>query len=128
VRVSDCDGGGHAVRIMPGVTTIAPVSLYCVQKFLYQLNRDPVVQRRFRDDLEGLLAEYDLTDEERDAIRARDVGLLYVFGVNGQILMHYAALLGLEWNEYLEAMREGLRRHGPVRAGLYAMTTTGPQA
>ena len=99
------------------------MSLYYTQKFLYQLNRDPLVQRRFRDDLEGLLSEYDLTEEERTAIRARDVGLLYVLGVNGQILMHYAALIGLEWNEYLEAMRKGVARHGPVRAGLYAITT-----
>ena len=112
---------------MPGVTTIAPMSLYYMQKFLYQLNRDPAVQRRFRDDLEGLLSEYDLSEEERGAIRARDVGLLYVLGVNGQILMHYGALIGLEWNEYLEAMRQGVARHGPVRAGLYAMTT-GPAA
>lgn len=108
---------------MPGVTTIAPMSLYYIQKFLYQLNRDPGVQRRFREDLEGLLSEYDLSEEERAAIRARDVGLLYVLGVNGQILMHYGALIGLEWNEYLEAMRQGVARHGPVRAGLYAMTT-----
>jgi hypothetical protein len=99
------------------------MSLYYIQKFLYQLNRDPGVQRRFREDLEGLLSEYDLSEEERGAIRARDVGLLYVLGVNGQILMHYGALLGLEWNEYLEAMRQGVARHGPVRAGLYAMTT-----
>ena len=112
---------------MPGDYNRA-VSLYYLQKFLYQLNRDPAVQRRFHDDLEGLLGEYDLTDEERNALRARDVGLLYVFGVNGQILMHYAAMLGLEWSQYLEAMREGVRRHGPVRAGLYAMTTTEPQA
>jgi len=98
------------------------VSLYYTQKFLYQLNRDPLAQRRFRDDLDGLLSEYDLTGEERSAIQSRDVGLLYVFGVNGQILMHYAALLGLEWNEYLDAMRQGVARHGPVRAGLYAMT------
>jgi hypothetical protein len=104
------------------------VSLYYVQKFLYQLNRDPAAQRRFREDLEGLLAEYDLSEDERNAIRARDVGLLYVLGVNGQILMHYAALIGLEWTQYLEAMREGVRRHGPVRAGLYAMTTSEPQA
>ena len=103
------------------------MSLYYVQKFLYQLNRDPAVQRRFRDDLEGLLSEYDLSEEERAAIRARDVGLLYVLGVNGQILMHYGALIGLEWNEYLQAMRQGIARHGPVRAGLYAMTT-GPAA
>jgi hypothetical protein len=103
------------------------MSLYYTQKFLYQLNRDPAVQKRFREDLEGLLGEYDMTESERDAIRSRDVGLLYVLGVNGQILMHYAAMLGLEWNEYLEAMRQGVRRHGPVRAGLYAMTTALPK-
>jgi hypothetical protein len=33
--------------------------------------------------------------------------------------MHYAAQLGYEWNEYLQAMREGERKYGPVRAGLY---------
>ncbi len=99
------------------------MSLYYTQKLLYQLNRDPLVQRRLRDDFEGLLAEYDLTEEERSAFRARDVGLLYVLGVNGQLLMHYGALIGLEWSEYLEAMRQGVARHGPVRAGLYAMTT-----
>jgi hypothetical protein len=27
---------------------------------------------------------------------------------------------GYEWNAYLDAMRQGLRDHGAVRAGLYA--------
>jgi hypothetical protein len=99
------------------------MSLYYTQKLLFQLNRDSEVQRRFAADFEGLLAAYDLTEEERSAFRARDIGLLYVLGVNGQLLMHYGALIGLEWNEYLDAMRQGVARHGPVRAGIYAMTT-----
>ncbi len=86
------------------------------------------MRKRFETDKTALLAEYELDAEERAAIEQGDIGLLYVMGVNGQILMHYAALLGLEWSQYLEAMREGVRRHGPVRAGLYAMTTTEPQA
>jgi len=100
------------------------MSLYHLQKFLYHLNRDPRVQQRHAYDLEGLLAEYELTDEERDAIRAGDVGKIYVLGANGQLLMHFAALLGMPWADYIEAMREGVRRHGPVRAGIYAMTTS----
>lgn len=96
------------------------MSLYYTQKLLYQLNRDPTVRRRLAEDLEGLLAEYELTDEERRAIREADIGLLYVMGVNGQILMHYAAFRGYEWNAYIEAMREGERRYGPVRTGLYS--------
>ncbi len=99
------------------------MSLYYTQKLLYQLNRDPHVRKRYHDDFESLLCEYDLNTEEAEAVRKPDIGLLYVLGVNGQILMHYAALRGYKWQEYLDAMRHGVRAHGPVRAGLYAMTT-----
>jgi hypothetical protein len=98
------------------------MSLYYLQKLLYRLNRDPKTRERFDSDREALLNEYELTDEEREAILKPDIGLLYVLGVNGQILMHYAGMCRYEWDEYLEAMREGVRRHGPVRAGVYAMT------
>ena len=92
-----------------------------MQKLLYQLNRDERVRARYEHDLDGLLGEYELTDEERQAIVDGDIGLLYVMGVNGQILMHFSALIGQQWDEYIESMREGVRRHGRVRAGLYAM-------
>ena len=39
-----------------------------------------------------------------------------------QILMHYAALRGFEWDRYIQAMRDGLEVHGPVRTGLYRTT------
>jgi aromatic-ring opening dioxygenase LigAB LigA subunit len=97
------------------------MSLYYLQKALYQLNRDPELRWRFEEDADAVLSAYELTAEERAAIRTPDIGLLYVLGVNGQILMHYAAYRGFEWNAYLEAMREGVRRHGPVRAGIYAL-------
>jgi len=99
------------------------VSLYAAQKLLYHLNREPAVQARFKASREDLLADYELTAEEREAFLAGDVGKLYVLGANGQLLMHFAALLGMPWADYIEAMREGVRRYGPVRAGIYAMTT-----
>jgi Aromatic-ring-opening dioxygenase LigAB, LigA subunit len=95
------------------------MSLYNVQKLMFQLNRDPAIRRRFEQEFEALLTDYELTEEEQNALRDPDIGLLYVMGVNGQILMHYAALRGFEWNDYLEAMREGERKYGPVRTGLY---------
>ena len=95
------------------------MSLYHLQKLLYQLNRDPAVRKQYEQNFEELLAAYELTAEELRAIREPDIGLLYVMGVNGQILMHYAALRGFEWDAYIEAMREGERRYGPVRTGLY---------
>jgi hypothetical protein len=99
------------------------MSLYQMQKFLFEINRDPAVQQRFLLERTQVLSVYDLTPEERDAIIAGDIGLLYVLGANGQLLMHYAALLGMEWSAYIAAMRDGVRKYGPVRAGLYSMTT-----
>jgi hypothetical protein len=99
------------------------MSLYGTQKFLYHLNRDPAVQRRYREDRAALLGDYALTDEERIAIDAGDIGKLYVLGANGQLLMHFAAFLGMPWPDYIQSMRDGVATHGPVRAGIYAMTT-----
>lgn len=100
------------------------MSLYAVQKFLYELNRDKTVQERFRSNRKELLSTYDVTDEERRAIEEGDIGLIYVLGANGQLLMHYAAYLGMPWAEYIETMRNGIVKYGPVRAGVYAMTTS----
>jgi Aromatic-ring-opening dioxygenase LigAB, LigA subunit len=99
------------------------MSLYAAQKLLYHLNREPAVQARFKAEKAAVLDEYELSAEEREAFLAGDVGKLYVLGANGQLLMHFAALLGMPWADYIEAMREGVRRYGPVRAGIYAMTT-----
>jgi len=35
---------------------------------------------------------------------AGDIGLLYVLARTVQLLMHYAALLGMEWNAYIAAI------------------------
>ena len=99
------------------------MSLYQLQKFLYEINRDPGVQQDCRADLPKLLERYELTSEEHSALAAGDIGLLYVLGANGQLLMHYAAFLGMSWPAYIQALRDGVARHGPVRGGIYAMTT-----
>jgi hypothetical protein len=94
-----------------------------MQKFLFDINRDRGVQRQFRAGMHSVLDSYDLSAEERAAIERGDIGLIYVLGANGQLLMHYAAFLGMPWADYIEAMRAGVSRHGPVRAGVYTMTT-----
>jgi hypothetical protein len=94
-----------------------------MQKFLFDINRDADVQRQYHADLAGLLDRYELSAEEREAIATRDIGLIFVLGANGQLLMHYAAFLGMPWADYIAAMRAGVSKHGAVRAGLYHMTT-----
>ena len=44
------------------------MSLYALQKIIYQLNRDPGVRRRFAAERDALLAEYELDDEEAKAL------------------------------------------------------------
>lgn len=98
------------------------MSLYYVQKFLYELNRDPALQQAYSADRATVLEPFDLTDEEAEALVAPDIGLLFHLGVNGQILMHFAALHQIEWSDYLQRMRDGIEEHGPVREGVYAVT------
>ena len=96
------------------------MSLYYVQKLIYNLNRDPDLVIKFQEDMSGVLAQYELTTLEMDAIRKPDIGLLYVSGVNGQLLMHYAALRKYEWDDYIQAMKDGLKKYGNVKVGYYS--------
>ncbi len=98
------------------------MSLYAVQKFLYELNRDERVQAGYHADRRAALESFELTAEETRALVEPDIGLLYHLGVNGQILMHFAALHQIEWADYLRLMREGIEQYGPVREGVYAIT------
>ncbi len=95
------------------------MSLYYVQKVIYELNRSPEAMARFRATPGAYLANHELTPQEIQALLVPDIGLLYVIGVNGQLLMHFAASVGYDWDAYLSAMRTGLAQHGPVRAGIY---------
>ncbi|MDE0160551.1 MAG: hypothetical protein OXL98_02330 [Acidimicrobiaceae bacterium] len=98
------------------------MSLYYVQKFLYELNRDRNLQEAYLADRREALDSYELDEEEVEALVEPDIGLLYVLGVNGQILMHFAALHQIGWADYLQRMRDGVSEHGPVRAGVYALS------
>ena len=44
------------------------MSLYQMQKFLFDINRDRGMQAQFREQPDKVLDRYDLTREERDAI------------------------------------------------------------
>ncbi len=98
------------------------MSLYYVQKFLYELNRSEQAQAAYHADRHGVLDGYELTVEEVEALTEPDIGKLFHLGVNGQILMHFAALHQIPWADYLQKMRDGIEEYGPVREGVYAMT------
>lgn len=99
------------------------MSLYQLSKLIYVLNRDEDAKRLWQTSPDQLVDQFALAADEREAVLSHNIGLLYVLGVNGQLLMHFAALCGIAWPDYLRLMREGIQTYGPVRAGLYAMTT-----
>jgi len=80
------------------------------------------MQASYQADRHGALDGFELTDAEVEALVQPDIGMLFHLGVNGQILMHFAALHQIEWADYLQRMRDGIAEHGPVREGVYAMT------
>lgn len=98
------------------------MSLYYVQKFLYELNRDEQAQARYLSDRTAALDGFELSEEEQVALTEPDIGKLFHLGVNGQILMHFGALHKIEWQDHLQRMRDGIEQYGPVREGVYAMT------
>jgi hypothetical protein len=100
------------------------MSLYAVQKFLFEINRSEDMQDRYIADRRAEVAGFDLTGEETEALVTPDIGKLFHLGVNGQILMHFAAFHQIDWQDYLQRMRDGIAEHGPVREGVYAMTTS----
>jgi hypothetical protein len=96
-----------------------------LQKLLYELNRDPRLQQEFTADRESVMSRYRLTDEEAEAIRTDNIGKLYILGVNGQILLQFAAWRGFAWDDYIQAMKTALAKYGQVRGGLYAAVDGG---
>ncbi len=88
-----------------------------MQKFLFDINRDGGLQQEFRANMPAVLDRYTLDGEERRAIETGDVGLIYVLGANGQLLMHYAAYLGMPWADYIAAMRDGVAATGRYAPG-----------
>ena len=81
------------------------VSLYQVQKVLFAVNRDRQARVRFLDDRERLLADYELTADERRAILDTDFHALYQMGVHSLLLGPLAATLGVSFPDYLAAIR-----------------------
>jgi Aromatic-ring-opening dioxygenase LigAB, LigA subunit len=84
---------------------VTGVSLYTVQKLLFQLNNDAAARKRFAQERDALLAEFALTDEERRALAEADVGQLHLMGVHPLLLAPFAGRSGLEWPDYLAALQ-----------------------
>jgi hypothetical protein len=84
------------------------MSTYAVNYLCRELLRDHAFRAAMKADPAKALVPLDLTDDERKALLAGDVGTLFRMGVNG-FLMGYLArfeVCGLNVGSYNERMRE----------------------
>jgi len=85
-------------------------------RLIFEVRRDPAKLARFRADLEGLMADYGLSDEEKLALRRADLKRLGELGVHPYFLPQVSRLFkgaGYNHNEsaaaqlYAEKMLKG---------------------
>jgi len=80
------------------------MSRYQVDKLLRDIRRDNQLAARFRDDIEGVFANYKLDSEERDLLRRWEIRELYDRGVNPLLLLLAHVPAGKQMRDYGAAM------------------------
>jgi Aromatic-ring-opening dioxygenase LigAB, LigA subunit len=80
------------------------MSLYQMQKLIYEVNRNPERRDAYRDNQAAFLDRYTLTPEEKAAITALDIRRLYQFGVHPLLLRPFTLLHRVSNEEYAKAL------------------------
>jgi hypothetical protein len=83
------------------------VSAFAVNEICYRLVHDPAFRDTMKADTPAAIASLELTDEERSALLAGDVGTLYRLGAHSFLLGHLCryGIAGLTLPVYNERMR-----------------------
>jgi Aromatic-ring-opening dioxygenase LigAB, LigA subunit len=80
------------------------MSIYAVHKIAQLLRKDPAFADRMRKDAAATIADFPLTDVERQAILQGDVGRLAALGAHGYLLGAFAQqqVVGVTMANYVE--------------------------
>jgi hypothetical protein len=83
------------------------VSVYAINKICYRALHDVAFREAVKRDPAAAIADLPLTDEERQALLAGDVGRLYEWGVHPLLMGHLTrfGLFGLTVMTYSERIR-----------------------
>ncbi|MBL8473463.1 MAG: hypothetical protein KF778_04800 [Rhodocyclaceae bacterium] len=60
-----------------------------LEKLMHQLCVDRAVKQRFKEDLEGLLSRYALSEDEKAMVRNFDVAAMQKHGVNAMLTLGF---------------------------------------
>jgi len=82
------------------------MSTQALQSILVELLRSEEALAQYQHDPDALAARHGLTDEERERLKAKDMGWLYVHGVHPYILAQFALSIRYDMGEYARQVRE----------------------
>jgi Aromatic-ring-opening dioxygenase LigAB, LigA subunit len=82
------------------------MSLYQVNKLLRDVNRSLDLAQRCQTEPDVVLHQYDLTPEEREALKGWQVRKLYDMGANPLLLLVYSMATGKDIRAYVGAMNQ----------------------
>lgn len=80
------------------------MSLYGMQKFLFESKRDNALRQSFKTDPEHALDAFPLTDEEKQALKTGDLAALYCLGCHPLLLAPYSRFMGIPRPRYQKVM------------------------
>lgn len=81
------------------------MSLYQVDKLLFQLFNDLDLQQQYKQNSIAVLQRYDLQDNELKALREVNAGELYRMGAHSFLLWQFARMMDLSPAVYFKQVR-----------------------
>jgi hypothetical protein len=81
------------------------VSLYQVDKLLFNLFNDLDLQEKYKRDTEEVLKRFDLQESELTALRKVNAGELYRMGAHSFLLWQFARMMDLKPAVYFKQVR-----------------------
>lgn len=81
------------------------MSLYQLQKLIFDVNRNPERRERYRADRGTFVSGYDLSPEEREAVERLDIRTLYQAGVHPLLLRPFTLLHQVSNEDYAGALK-----------------------
>jgi hypothetical protein len=88
------------------------MSRYQVDKLLRDLRRDKDLAARFQENIDGVLADYELDAAEQEMLKRWEIRQLYDRGVNPLLLLLEHGTTGRNMRDYAELMNPKNRRSG----------------
>ena len=82
------------------------MSTQSVNIMLVDLFRSEAELAQYQKEPEVILANYKVTDEERQRLKDKDLGWLYTHGIHPYILVQFALALGIEIPQYVQQVKE----------------------